>query len=208
MKEFVKRITLEICRSIFGDKFMNFIDYVTLMLINMTAGYFLLSCFVWWGLDSQDKIHWTPAFAIVGLVATVCGFVMTFTWPLPKPYSMAFGEMSVLLGVLFLGAALALARGWNLQPLTIYAIVAGVAAIVLGVGIFKLGLTATPVLTGIGFVLSGLAGVLSPIVVWKSRQIELRAIASLVLLARRSEKITVYGAYRVRNGTGGAGRGR
>lgn len=159
------------------------IDYVTLLLINMTAGYFLLSCFVWWGLDSEGKNHWTPAFAIVGLVATVCGFVMTFTWPLPKPYSMAFGEMSVLLGVLFLGAALALARGWNLMPLTLYGLVAGVAAILLGVGIFKLGLTLNPTLTSIGFVLSGLAGVLSPIVAWQAKQKGLRAIASLVLLA-------------------------
>ncbi|MGA2092637.1 MAG: DUF981 domain-containing protein [Sedimentisphaerales bacterium] len=159
------------------------IDYVTLLLINMTAGYFLLSCFVLWGLDSEDKNNWTPAFAIVGLVATVCGFVMTFTWPLPKPYSMAFGEMSVLFGVLFLGTALALARGWFLMPLALYGLVAGVAAIVLGVGIFKMGLTLSPVLTAVGFVLSGLAGVLSPIVVWQAKQKGLRAIASLVLLA-------------------------
>jgi putative membrane protein len=61
--------------------------------------------------------------------------------------------------------------------------VAGAAAILLGVGIFTLGLTMTPRLTGIGFVLSGAAGVLSPVVVWQSKQKELRAIASLVLLA-------------------------
>jgi len=159
------------------------IDYVTLLLINMTAGYLLLSCFVWRGLDSENKFGWTPAFAIVGLVATVGGFVMTFTWPIPKPYSMAFGEMSVLLGVLFLGTALALAHGWFLMPLALYGLVAGVAAIVLGVGIFKLGLTQTPRLTAVGFVLSGLAGVLSPLVVWQAKQKELRAVASLVLLA-------------------------
>jgi putative membrane protein len=159
------------------------IDYVTLLLINMTAGFFLLSCFVWRGLDSENRFGWTPGFAIVGLVATVGGFVMTFTWPLPKPYSMAFGEMSVLFGVLFLGTALALARGWFLMPLALYGLVAGVAAIVLGVGIFKFGLTAKPPLTAVGFVLSGLAGVFSPIVVWQAKQKELRVVASLVLLA-------------------------
>jgi putative membrane protein len=159
------------------------IDYVTLLLINMTAGYFLLSCFVWRGLDSENKFGWTPAFAIVGLVATVGGFVMTFTWPISKPYSMAFGEMSVLLGVLFLGAALALARSWFLMPLALYGLVAGVAAIVLGIGIFKMGLTMSPALTAVGFILSGLAGVFSPIVVWQAKQKGLRAIASLVLLA-------------------------
>ena len=68
------------------------IDYVTLMLVNMAAGFFLLGCFVWRGLDAEDRINWVPAFGICGLVAAVCGFVMTFTWPLPKPFSMAFGE--------------------------------------------------------------------------------------------------------------------
>jgi putative membrane protein len=159
------------------------IDYVTLLLINMTAGFFLLSCFVWRGLDSENKFGWAPAFAIVGLVATVCGFVMTFTWPLPKPYSMAFGEMSVLFGVLFLGAALALARGWKLMPLTVYGLVAGVAAVVVGAGILKNGLTQLPPLTCIGFILSGFAGIASPFVVWQYKNKHLRAIASLVLLA-------------------------
>ena len=46
-----------------------------------------------------------PVFGICGLVATIAGFAMTFTSPIPKPFSMAYGEMSVLLGVLFLGAA-------------------------------------------------------------------------------------------------------
>jgi putative membrane protein len=158
------------------------IDYVTLLLINMTAGFFLLSCFVWRGLDSENKFGWAPAFAIVGLVATVGGLAMTFTWPIPKPYSMAFGEMSVLLGVLFLGTSLALARGWFLMPLALYGLVAGAAAILLGVGIFKLGLTLNPILTAVGFVLSGAAGVLSPVMVSHSKQKGLRAVASLVLL--------------------------
>ncbi|MCJ7729521.1 MAG: DUF981 domain-containing protein, partial [Sedimentisphaerales bacterium] len=97
------------------------VDYVTIMLINMAAGLFLLGCFVWWDLDTQDKCSWAPAFGICGLVAAVCGFVMTFTWPLPKPYSMAYGEMSVLLGVLLLGTALATAKRWGLMPLAGYA---------------------------------------------------------------------------------------
>jgi putative membrane protein len=162
---------------------MNFIDYVTLMLLNMVGGFFLLGCFVWRGLDAEDRISWAPAFGIVGLVATVCGFAMTFTWPLPKPYSMTFGEMSVLLGVLFLGTAWALARGWELMPLTIYAFFAGAAAILLGIRIIELRLTANPLLSGIGFILSGSAGVFSPIVVWQSEQKELRIVSSIILFA-------------------------
>ena len=162
---------------------MNFIDYVTLMLVNMVAAYFLLGCFVWRGLEIEDRVNWAPAFGICGLVATICGFVMTFTSPLPNPFSMAFGEMSVLLGVLFLGTSWALARGWELMPLAVYGFFAGVAAIVLGIRIIELGLTDAPIISGIGFVLSGAAGVFAPVVVWQSEQKGLRILSSLVLFA-------------------------
>jgi putative membrane protein len=108
---------------------------------------------------------------------------MTFTSPLPKPYSMAYGEMSVLLGVLFLGTALALAKRWGLMPLAGYGFVAGVAATLLGVRIIDLGLTAIPVLSGIGFVLSGAAGIFSPVVVWQGEQRGLRRMGAMVLFA-------------------------
>jgi putative membrane protein len=158
------------------------IDYVTLMLVNMAAGFFLLGCFVWRDLDAQDMSSWAPAFGICGLVATVCGFVMTFTWPLPKqPYSMAYGEMSVLLGVLLLGTALATAKRWGLMPLAGYALFAGVAAMLLGVRIIDLRLTDKPILSGIGFVLSGTAGIFAPLMVWQSEQKGLRLIGALVL---------------------------
>jgi putative membrane protein len=120
---------------------MNFIDYVTLMLVNMSAGFFLLACFVWRGLETEDEMTWIPAFGITGLVATVCGFMMTFKGPLPAPFSMAFGETSVLLGVLFLGTCWALMKGWDLMPLAIYALFAGAVAILLGTRIIELRLT-------------------------------------------------------------------
>ncbi len=84
------------------------IDYVTLLLVNMVCALVVLAFFLWWGLGRADTGHWAPAFGICGLVATIAGFAMAFTWPLPKPFSMAYGETSVLLGVLFLGAAWAL----------------------------------------------------------------------------------------------------
>jgi putative membrane protein len=96
---------------------------------------------------------------------------------------MAFGEMSVLLGVLFLGAAWALARGWELMPLAIYGFFAGAAAALLGIRIIELGLTANPILSGFGFILSGAAGLFSPVVVWQSEQKELRIVSSIVLFA-------------------------
>lgn len=160
------------------------IDYLTLMLINMAAGLFILGCFVWRDLDKpEDTGRWVPAFAICGLVAAIGGFAITFTWPLPQPYNSAFGEMSVLLGVLFLGLALALAKKWELLPLAIYAFFAGAAAIILGVRILDLGLTAKPPLSAAGFILCGLCGIFSPLVVWQNDKKGLRIIGTLVLFA-------------------------
>jgi len=161
------------------------IDYLTLMLINMAAGFFLLGCFVWRDLDSpEDAGRWVPAFAICGLVAAICGFVMTLTWPLPKPlhiYNTAYGEMSVLFGVLFLGLALALAKKWGLLPLAIYAFFAGATAMLLGARIIDLGLTTHPILSGVGFVLSGACGIFSPVVVWQSDKKGLRLVGAIAL---------------------------
>ena len=160
------------------------IDYLTLMLINMAAGLFLLGCFVWRDLDTPEDVgHWVPAFAICGLVAAIGGFAITLTWPLPKPYSMAYGEMSVLFGVLLLGLALALAKRWELLPLAIYAVFAGAAATLLGVRIINLGLTNEPTLSGVGFILTGICGIFSPLVVWQSDKKGLRLVGAIVLFA-------------------------
>jgi putative membrane protein len=163
------------------------IDYLTLMLINMSAGLFLLGCFVWRDLDTPEDVgHWVPAFAISGLVATIGGFAITFTWPLIGQlhiYNAPFGEMSVLLGVLFLGLALALSKRWGLLPLAIYAFFAGLAAAVLGIRIIEQKLTAAPLLSGIGFILCGACGIFSPLAVWQKHKKELRILGTLVLFA-------------------------
>jgi putative membrane protein len=159
------------------------IDYVTLLLTNMAAGLVVLACFLWRGLDEGDNRHWAPAFGITGLVATIAGFVMTFTWPIPKPYAGAYGEMSVLLGVLFLGAAWAQAAGWSLRPLGCYAFLPGLTAIVLGVRIIHLSLTGMPVISGVGFILTGLGGVGAGVTLWRHDMKALRIAGALVMLA-------------------------
>jgi len=175
---------------------MGFIDYVTLMLLNMTAGLVILACFLWSDIAKEYRQRWAPAFAIPGLVATVCGFVMTFTWPLPQPYNIMFGEMSVLMGLLFLGAAWSLAKGWNLLPLGIYALLAGAAAVLLGIRIIDLQLTAKPMMSGAGFILTGLCGVLTLPALVFVKQVWLRRLGSLMLLtAAAIWALTGYMAY-------------
>jgi putative membrane protein len=136
-----------------------FIDYITLLLVNMVAGFALLAGYVYRGLDNPDRKKWVPGFAMTGLIALVFGAHMTMTWPVVGPYNSAFGEMSVLFGVIFLGAALAIAMDWSLMTVAVYAFFAGVAAVVLGVRIIDLKLTKYHYLTGIGYILSGLGGI-------------------------------------------------
>ena len=172
------------------------IDYVTLLLINMTAALVVLASFLWRGLNRPDNRSWAPAFGISGLVATIAGFAMAFTWPIPAPFSMAYGEMSVLLGVLFLGAAWALAAGWRLLPLGYYAFLPGLAAILLGIRIIHLSLTPAPIMPGLGFILTGLSGAGAVAVLRWPDVRGLRIIGILVVLAAAGIWVlTTFSAY-------------
>jgi putative membrane protein len=159
------------------------IDYVTLLLANMSAALIVLAAFLWRGLDHPDTRNWAPAFGVPGLVATVAGFAMAFTHPIPLPYSIAYGEMSVLFGVLFLGAAWALAAGWRLLPLGYYAFLPGAVAVLLGIRFIHLSLTPAPMLPGLGFILTGLCGVGAGLVLWRPGARGLRILGILVVLA-------------------------
>jgi len=171
-----------------------FLDYVPLLLINMAAGLVILAHFVHAGLDATDRGRWAPAFGIAGVIALAGGFYMIWTWPLPGSYNAAFGEMSVLLGGLFLGAAWATAKGWDLLPVTLYAFLAGLMAVVLGVRIWNLGLTRTPALTGIGFLLTGSGGLFA-LPAYCFRTVKgLRVVGALVLVAAAAIWTLIAGA--------------
>lgn len=136
-----------------------FIDYITLMLINMVAGLCLLAYYVYTGLENAHQKRWIPGFGIVGAIALTTGLHMIFTWPIRGSFNIAFGEMSVLFGILFVGTSIAIAQGWELITLAIYSFFAGLAAIVVGCRILNLGLTNQPLLSSIGFILTGMGGV-------------------------------------------------
>jgi putative membrane protein len=167
-----------------------FIDFLTLLLLNMTAGLAIAAVYFLRGIVSADARPYAPAFLVVGLVATIFGGAIVTHWPVPKPWlwaNMAFGEMSVLLGMVFLGAAVATAMGWRLTLLGVYAALAGIAAVVLGVGFLpgaatEKGLTAAPMMSAAAFMLTGLAGVLAlPTLLWPRKP--LRILTSVVLLS-------------------------
>lgn len=169
------------------------IDYVTLMLVNMAAALILIGFFLLLAIAKEENKSWAPPFLMSGLVAAVTGFTMTFTWPLPPPYNIAYGEMTVLLGLLLLGAGLAIAKGWDLFPLCFYAFIAGLAAILIGVRFITLSLSNAPLLTGIGFILTGLCGVCSGLAVKAKKVLILRLAGAMVLFAAAAIWLTIGG---------------
>jgi putative membrane protein len=173
-----------------------FVDYLTLMLVNLVAGLVLLALYVYLGLGEGDQKRWAPGFAMTGLVALITGLHMSFNWPLPSSYNIPFGEMSTLFGILFLGAALAQALSWELVTVAVYGFFAGLAAVVVGVAFISRGMSEAPLLAGLGFILTGLGGILA-LPVWFLRHSRtIRLIGALVLLAAAAIwAITGYGAY-------------
>ncbi|MCD8485749.1 MAG: DUF981 domain-containing protein [Desertifilum sp.] len=173
-----------------------FIDYITLMLINMVAGFVILAYYVYEGLDQVNPKKWIPGFGMVGAIALVTGLHMIFTWPVIGSFNIAFGETSVLFGILFMTASIAIAQGWDLITVAIYAFFAGLVAILLGVRMINLDLTRQPLLSGIGFILSGLGGVCAaPALYWRNLRIFRLVGVVVLLLAAAIWAITGYLAY-------------
>ncbi len=136
-----------------------FIDYLTVLMINLAAGTALLAYFVLKGIPSDDTKAFAAGFGVVGLIAFLGGGHMALNWPLPGSYNIGFGESTLLFGAVFLGASYALAKGWDLLPISIYAFFAGVEALLVGLRIIDLGLTKSPLISGIGFILAGIGGI-------------------------------------------------
>lgn len=161
-----------------------FIDYVSLLLLNTMIGYFLLAYYVFSGLDDAEQTHWAPGFLMVGLISVVFGGIMSATWPIPGAFSNAYGEMSVLFGIVFLGAGAAMARGWRLTTVACYGFFAGIAAVIVGTRMIQLKMTPQPWLAGGGFILSGVVGILAaPTLRYFKSNRPVRVIASLVVVA-------------------------
>lgn len=159
-----------------------FINYITLMLINLVAGLFLLAGYVYWGLTDTNQKRWIPGFGMTGAIALITGLHMTFTWTVPGSFNIAYGEMSVLFGILFLGACLAITLSYDLITVAIYGFFAGVAALVVGLRIINLGLTKQPLLSGIGFILTGLGGICAAPTLYFKTNRSWRIVGAFVLV--------------------------
>jgi putative membrane protein len=92
-----------------------------------------------------------------------------------------------LFGILFIGASVCLAMGWDLISLGIYAFFAGLAAVVIGARMINLGLTNQPLVSGLGFILTGVGGVASvPTLLYLKTNRTWRIFGAAILLGAAS----------------------
>ncbi len=160
-----------------------FIDYLTLIMVNLVAGTALLAYYIYFGLNANDQRPYAVGFGIVGLLGLILGLSLTFTWPLPGSYNIGYGEATTLFGAVFFAAGIALSQGWDLMPVAIYAFFAGIDAVVVGIRIISLGLTKEPIFSGFGFILAGSGGVLAaPTLKFLKQNKLFRTVGAIVVL--------------------------
>jgi putative membrane protein len=160
-----------------------FIDYLTLIMVNLMAGTALLAYYLWKGLDEVDQRPYAAAFFGVGLLSLVTGLHLSFTWPLPGSYNVGYGDAATLFGVVFLATAIALWQGWSLVPVAIYAFFAGIDAVIVGARIWSLQMTKEPLMSAVGFILAGLSGLgAAPYLMWFRNNKVLRILGILLLV--------------------------
>ena len=90
-----------------------FIDFLTLVMINLVAGTVLLAYYLWKGMDEADQRPYAAAFFVTGLVGLITGLRLSFTWPLPGSFNVGYGDATTLFGIVFLGTSIALWQGWS-----------------------------------------------------------------------------------------------
>ena len=172
-----------------------FVDYLTLMLVNLVAGLLLLALHLVFFMEREPK-KLAPGFLLTGFLGIATSLPMILTWPLPGAHNIAFGEMSLFFSGLFFFAGLALQRDWDLLGLGIYGVLAGAAAVVVGARILNKGMTQEPLLSFLGYLLTGAGGILVLPAYLLRKSLAFRVVVALVLLAGAAIwALTGYGSY-------------
>ncbi len=172
-----------------------FVDFLTLMLVNLVAGLLLLALHLVFFIERDPK-RLAPGFLLTGFLGTTTGLYMVLKWPLPGAHNIAFGEMGLLFSALFLFAGLALLLEWDLLGLGIYGVLASLAALVVGVRILNKGMTAAPLLSFLGFLFTGVGGILTLPAYALRKSLTFRVVvAVLLLLGAAIWAFTGYGSY-------------
>ncbi len=147
------------------------IDYLAVMLVNMGAGLALLAHYLYVKPEKGQRKSWGAGFFAVGLLGIVTSLPMVLTWPLPGGFNVAYGEPGLFFSVLFLAAAATLAFEWEPLIPAIYGFFGGIYAVVMGIRIYDLHLGSNPFAALMGFLLTGVGGMLVlPAIQWHNKR--------------------------------------
>jgi len=137
-----------------------FVDYLAVMLVNLGAGLALLAHYLYRRPSKETRRSWAAGFFAVGLLGLLTSLPMTLTWPLPGGFNVAYGEPGLFVSVLFLAAGVTLTFEWEPLIPAIYGFFGAIYAIVIGIRIYTLHLGSNPLAALVGFVLTGIGGML------------------------------------------------
>jgi len=158
-----------------------FIDFLAVMLVNLGAGLALGAHYLYMKPDKPFRKSWAAGFFAVGFVGLVTSVPMVISWPLPGGYNVAFGEPALLLSMLFLAAAMTLIYEWEPLIPAIYGFFAAIYAVVIGIRLYDLHLTADPLAALAGYLLTGIGGMLVlPTLQWHDNR-TLTVVTAIIL---------------------------
>ncbi len=148
-----------------------YINFVTLLLAYVILSFTLQAFYVFEALEEPKAPAWASSFFALALLGLIGGFYMVFTWPIPGSYNIIFGEPVILLAVFQLAAAFNIYYNYSLMPVGALSAIAGIIVGFIGYRIIDLELTIVPVLSGLGFLTTGLVGILTPpLLHWRDRK--------------------------------------
>ncbi|PSR34287.1 MAG: hypothetical protein C7B46_06055 [Sulfobacillus benefaciens] len=162
-----------------------FVDYLAVMLLNVGAGLALLAHYLYVHPDKQYRRSWSAGFFAVGLLGLLTSLPMVLTWPLPGGFNVAYGEPMLFLSMVFLAAAMTLIFEWEPLIPAIYGFFGAIYSIVIGIRIENLHLGSNPTAALVGFLLTGVGGLLVlPAIYWhKNRALTILTAIILGLAA-------------------------
>jgi putative membrane protein len=158
-----------------------FVDYVALMLIDLVLSMVLIALYFAKYINENPKVL-APGMLMSGSVGLATGLHMIFRWPLTSSYNIAFGEPMVLFSALLVFTGIAILADWDLLSLGIIAFLVGIVSVIVGIRILNRGMTKEPLVAALGFVGSGVAGILALPAYLTRKNPVLRILAALAAL--------------------------
>jgi putative membrane protein len=172
-----------------------FVDYLAVMLLNLGAGLALLAHYLYVNPEKDSRRSWAAGFFAVGFLGLVSSLPMMIMWPLPSSFNVAYAGPMLYLSMVFLAGGLTLMLEWEPVIPAIYGFFGGIYAIVIGIRLLDLKLGAEPAVAFLGFVLTGIGGMLFlPAIYWRKNRLLTIVTAIILGLAAIIWLFTAYDA--------------